>query len=46
MKHWCSPSEEDLRKSLGDCVTIEIEEMIYSLEIRNKIFMLLDLGLS
>lgn len=47
IKHWCSPSEEDLTESLGDCVTIEIEEIIDSLQIGNKIsFMLLDLGFS
>lgn len=47
IKHWCSPSEEDLTESLGDWVTIEIEEIIESLQIGNKIsFMLLDLGFS
>lgn len=47
IKHWCSPSEEDLTERLGDWVTIELEEVIDSLEIRNKIsFMILDLGFS
>lgn len=47
IKHWYSPSEEDLTERLGDWVTIELEEVIDSLEIRNKIsFMILDLGFS